>query len=160
MVISEAPAIDDVLRSGWAHDRKIAALRAVVTALGQARAAGDRHFVIKFDAWHVLDVALVQDAFPRVPCLFVYRNPADVITSPMRMPGQYLLPGVLDPRIAGLARVDDVMAAGRAGYCARVLGRLLTAAVELAGDGRLDLMSYAQFPDAAIDRVLADRAAR
>jgi hypothetical protein len=155
VVLSEAPAIDDVLRSGWAHDRKVAALRGVVTALGQPRAPEDRHLFIKFDAWHVLDVALVQEAFPRVPCLFVYRNPAEVIASQMRMPGQYLLPGALDPRIAGLASVDEVMTAGREGYCARVLGRLLTAAAELARDGRLDLMSYAQCPDAAIDRVLA-----
>src|SRR5262249_22919300 len=155
VVLSEAPAIDDVLRSGWTRDERVEALRAVVGALGQPRAEGDRHLVIKFDAWDVLDVELVQEAFPGVPCVFIYREPTDVIASQMRMPGQYLIPGALDPAIAGLANVDEVIAAGREGYCARVLGRILMAAADLAADGRVDLLSYAQFPSAAIERVLA-----
>jgi len=155
VVIAEAPAIDDVLRSGWPGEARVEGLRAVVAALGQPRAAGDRHLVIKFDAWHVIDVPLVRDAFPGVPCVFVYRNPADVIASQMRMPGGYLLPGALDPAFAGLASVEDVSAAGREGYCARVQARILTAAAELAATGLVDLLNYEQFPGAAIDRVLA-----
>ena len=155
VVMSEAPVIDDVLRSGWPDETRRDVLRAVVTALGQPRAVADRHLIVKFDAWHVLDVPLVQDAFPGVPCVFVYRRPEDVIASQMRMPGQYLLPGVLDPSIAGLASADDVIAAGREAYCARVLGRLMRAAATLAADGRIELLSYEGFPDAAIARVLA-----
>jgi len=155
VVLSEAPAIDDVLQADWAPQKTIAALRAVVAALGQPRSAGDRHLVIKFDAWHVFDVPLIQDAFPGVPCVFLYRDPADVIASQMRMPSQYLLPGALDPAIAGLGSVDEVIAAGREDYSARVLARILTAASGLAADGRLDLVNYRELPAAGIDRVLA-----
>lgn len=154
VVVSEAPAIDDVLRSGWAHDRKVAALRAVVTTLGQPRAPEDRHLFIKFDAWHVVDVPLVQETFPGVPCVFVYRDPAHVIASQMRMPGRYLVAGELDPAFAGLASVEDVIAVGREGYYARVLGRILRAAAELADAGSVDLQYYGEFPGAAIDLVL------
>jgi aspartyl/asparaginyl beta-hydroxylase len=155
LVLSEAPPIDDVLRSGWTDDTRIERLRAVVTALGQRRAGADRHLVIKFDAWHIVDLPLVQRAFPGVPCAFVYRDPLDVVASHMRMPARYLLPGELDPAFAGLASVDDVRAAGREGYCARVIGRMLAAGAELAADGRLDLLNYSELPGAAIDRALA-----
>jgi hypothetical protein len=154
VVISEAPAIDDVLRSGWPRERRIETLRAVVAALGQTRMPGDRHLVVKFDAWHVFDLPIVQDAFPGVPCVFVYRDPAGVVASQLRMPSQYLLPGALDPSIAGLTTVDDVIAAGREAYSARVLGRMLDAAARLTRDGRLELISYAELPGAAIARVL------
>src|SRR5262249_58975034 len=127
------------------RDERVEALRALVGALGQPRAESDRHLVIKFDAWHVLDVELVQEAFPGVRCVFIYREPVDVIASQMRMPGQYLIPGALDPAIAGLASLDEVIAAGREGYCARVLGRILAAAAELAVAGRLELLNYEQF---------------
>jgi mannose-6-phosphate isomerase-like protein (cupin superfamily) len=154
IVLSEAPAIDDVLRSGWTCEARIEALRAVVAALGQPRATGDRHLVIKFDAWHVVDVPLVQDAFPGVPCVFVYRDPAEVIASQMRMPGQYLLPGALDPGYAGFTTIEEVIAAGREGYGARVLGQILSTAARLAANGRLELLNYTQFPGAAIDCAL------
>jgi hypothetical protein len=155
LVLSEAPAIDDVLRSGWTDETRIDRLRAVVTALGQRRAGADRHLVVKFDAWHIADLPLVQLAFPDVPCVFVYRDPLEVMASQMRMPGRYLVPGELDPAFAGLASLDEVLAAGREGYCARVIGRMLASAAELAADRRLDLVNYSELPAAAIDRVLA-----
>ena len=155
LVLSEAPAVDDVLRAPWTREARLDALRAVVTALGQPRGGADRHLVFKLDAWHIVDLPLVRAAFPGVPCVFVYRDPLDVIASQMRMPGQYLLPGELDPAFAGLATVEDARAAGREGYCARVIGRILSAAAEPAVGGALDLVNYDELPGAAIDRVLS-----
>ena len=155
LVLSEAPAVDDVLRAPWTRQARLDALRAVVTALGQPRGGADRHLVFKLDAWHIVDLPLVRAAFPGVPCVFVYRDPVEVIASQMRMPGQYLLPGELDPAFAGLATVEDARAAGREGYCARVIGRILSAAAEPAAGGALDLVNYDELPGAAIDRVLS-----
>jgi len=154
LVLSEAPAIDDVLRAPWARETRLETLRAIVTALGQPRGGADRHLVVKFDAWHVVDLPLVQEAFPGVPCVFLYRDPVDVVASQMRMPGRYLVPGELDPAFAGLGSVDDVIAAGRERYGARVIGRILASAAELAADGRCDLINYSELPAAAIDRAL------
>jgi hypothetical protein len=153
VVISEAPPIDELIRAAAPRAERIAWLRALIGALGQPRRAGDRLFFVKFDAWHVLDVPLVQEAFPAVPCVFIYREPAEVIASQMRMPGSYLLPGALDASIAGLSAAEAT-AAGREEYCARVLRRIYSTGAELAAEGRLSLLNYGEFPEAAIARVL------
>jgi hypothetical protein len=156
VVISEAPPIDDVLGAPWPRDERIAVLRGVVNALGHARAPGDRQLIVKFDAWSTLDLPLVREAFGGVPCVFVYRDPAAVVASQMRMTGQYLIPGRLDPAVAGLESVDQVVAVGREEYAARVIGRILSAAAEYAAaDSAMILLNYQDFPGAAIETVLA-----
>src|SRR5438445_5909861 len=81
VVISEAPPVDHILRAHASEDARIGWLQALVSALGQPRKGDECHLFVKFDAWHVIDLALVQRAFPNVPCVFLYREPAAIIAS-------------------------------------------------------------------------------
>jgi hypothetical protein len=69
VVISEAPPIDAVLRLEADDETKVARLRAMVAALGQAR-AGESRLFLKLDCWHVRDLPLFRRAFPDTPWVF------------------------------------------------------------------------------------------
>jgi len=130
-VASEPEPLDAVIQwailSGASHDDQVAALRAVVAAMGRDRVAGQRRFFIKFDAWHVLALPLIRAAFPDVPWIFLYRDPVEVIMSHQAEPGVHYVPGVLPPALVG---VDIGEATSEADYCARILAQICRAAVE------------------------------
>lgn len=154
IVISEAPPVDHVLRAPAGEEVRIEWLRALLAALGQPRAGDERHLVVKFDAWHITDVPLIQRAFPGVPCLFLYREPAEVLASQLRMPGVYMVPGMLSPALIGLD-LDGVLRLGREEYFARVLALVYEAGLEQARAGRVALMNYTELPEGAVRRLLA-----
>ena len=148
VVISEAAPIDDVLRARVPDSQRIEWLRALLSALGQPRRGDERHLFVKFDAWHAIDLSLVQRAFPDVPSVFLYREPAAVIASQMRMPGLHMVPGMLDPSVIGLDP-PRVLQLDREEYCARMLSALYAAALAAGAGGRVMLMNYTQLPEAA-----------
>lgn len=154
IVISEAPPVDEVLRAPVAECDRIAWLRALLSVLGQRRRGDERHYFVKFDAWHVLDIALIQRAFPEVPCVFLYRHPAAVMASQMRMPGSRMIPGALDPAVIGLD-LPGVLQLGRHEYIGRVLVEFYKVGLAAAVAGRVRLMNYAELPDAATSRLLS-----
>ncbi len=147
VVLSEAPPVDNVLRAPVSDTVRIEWLRALIGALAQPR-DGDAHLIIKFDAWHTAQIALVQHAFPDVPCVFVYRDPEAVVASQLRMPGMQTLPGVLEPGTIGL---DPEQAAqlDREEYVARVLGSVYEAGNRAADERRITLVNYSEFPSRA-----------
>jgi hypothetical protein len=122
--------------------------------LGQPRRGGERHLFVKFDASHVQELGLVQRAFPDVPCIFLYREPAAVIASQLRSPGVHMVPGMLDMAPIGMS-LSDILRLEGDEYAGRVLGAFYAAAASHAAVGRLTLMNYAQFPEAGVTQVLA-----
>jgi len=153
VVISEAPPVDQILRSGAAPERRIELLQALLSALGQPRRGDERHFFVKFDAWHTMELPLVRRAFPDVPFVFLYRDPAEVIASQMRMPGIHMIPGMLDPSLLGLD-LPGVLQLRREEHCARVLALIYASAVMHSENCGLALMNYNELPDAASGRLL------
>jgi hypothetical protein len=154
VVISEAPPIDQILRARAPEDVRIRWLQALLSALGQPRRGDERHLFVKFDAWHVIDLALVQRAFPEVPCMFLYREPAALIASQLRMPGIHIIPGTLDPSLIGLD-LPSVLRLDWDEYAGRILAAIHAAALAHAASGRVTLMNYDQLPAAALSQVLA-----
>jgi hypothetical protein len=153
IAISEAPPIDHILRARAPESERIAWLRALLGVLGQPRAGDERHLFLKFDAWHIVDLALVQRAFPGVPCVFLYRDPVSVVASQLRMPGIHTVPGMVDPSVIGL----DLAAAlqlDRNQYMGRMLAAVYAAGLEGAREGRVALMNYSELPGAAVARLL------
>lgn len=153
VVISEAPPVDQVLRAQAPEDRRIQWLRALLGGLGQPRDGDEQHLFVKFDAWHVLSLDLVQRAFPGVPCVFLYREPAAVIASQQRMPGLHMVPGMIEAASIGIDEPGNFQLADE--YAGRVLAAFYSAAASHAAMGRVTLMNYAQFPEAGVLRVLA-----
>jgi hypothetical protein len=151
LVLSEAEPIDAVLRAGFHNptatdQQRITWLRWMVSALSQPR-NGETSCVIKFDCWSTSDVALIQRAFPAARCVFVYRDPIEVLVSHQRQPGRHMVPGLLEPELFGL----DAARAGRLRqeeYGVRVLASICQAALHHAQSGSCCLINYRRLPDA------------
>ena len=153
IALSEPPPIDDVLGVAAPETDRIVWLRALLGVLGRPLRSGDRHLFVKFDAWHIGYLELVQRAFPGVPCLFLYREPADVLASQLRMPGRHMVPGVLDPAITGID-LATLLTLTRRDQCARLLESLLAFGVAHAEAGRVALVNYSELPAAAVNQLL------
>ncbi len=153
VVVSEAPPIDEVLRATAPESERVEWLRVVLSVLGQPRRGDERHLFVKFDAWHVIALPLIRRAFPDVPLVFLYREPAEVIASQMRMPGVHMIPGQVDPALMGLD-LPAALQLSREEYCARVLRLVYEAAVAHARRGELSLLNYSDLPAAAERRLL------
>lgn len=155
LVLSEAPPIDAVLRADQTTPRLgeaecIAVLRAMVSALGQARAEGQARLFVKFDAWSALQLPLIRAAFPDTPILFLYRDPLEVLVSQRRQPGLHMSPWMVPPEHFGLpaeARTWDADL-----YGARMLAAIYQAGLTDHARGRSLLLNYSQFPETAWTR--------
>lgn len=111
VVLSEPEPFDTLLQWQFADPlgdeaEKIALLRALVSALGQARRPQDRRLFIKPDCWHLCHVERILAAFPAVPWVFLYRDPLEVLVSQQRMPAWYTVPGAMAGH--GLQPPDDL----------------------------------------------------
>jgi len=151
IVIAEAAPIGSILganlRSPLVTDaRRILWLRAMVSAFGRQRQNREKHFFIKFDTWQTLDLALIQQAFPTVPWIFLYREPVEVMVSHKNMPGSQMVPGMLSDRIKSLpAEISGQMSPGE--YSARILEVICEAALQHRNDRGL-FINYRQLPEA------------
>ena len=158
VVISEARPIDSVLRghfsaAGIAEEQRIRWLQWLVSALGQVRHPEQKRFFIKFDSWHALFLPLIRRAFPAVPWIFVYRQPAEVLASHWRQRGPQVIPGVLEAALFGWAQ-SAVDAMSPEEYAARVLRRFCEAASESVQTGGGRLVNYQQLPDVVLAALL------
>lgn len=150
LVLSEPPPLDAIVRANHRGHRmdealQIETLRAMVSALGQARAPGQNRLFIKLDAWHALQAPLLRAAFPDTPWVFLYRDPLEVMVSQLGQRGMHTVPGVLPGR---LINVTDPSTASPEDYCARVLGAIYAAGLEAHTPGKSLLINYDDLPDA------------
>lgn len=65
----------------FAEAQKITCLRQIINALGQKQFGWEKNYFIKFSSQHILDFPLIRKAFPYTPCIFLYRDPMEVIVS-------------------------------------------------------------------------------
>jgi len=151
IVIAEADPIDAVLRAHFrdpsvSDEQRCAWLQWVVSALGQRQDPQQQYLFIKFDSWSVMDLPLIQRAFPGVPWLFVCRDPVEVMVSHSKMRGSQMVPGTIEPALLGLG-LAEIPPYALDEYCARTLARICGTAVRYgqSGDGRF--VNYRQLPE-------------
>ena len=150
IVVSEAAPIDIVVRltvppGPQGQELHAALLAAMICALGQRRTAQHARYFVKLDSWHTLALPLFRRAFPDVPCVFLYREPAAVLASQLRQRGIQTVPEYLPPSLFGLSDADTL---DPIAYCARVLSRTCEAMVEPAERGEALLVNYRDLPQA------------
>ena len=152
VVLSEPEPLDAILswvsRDDVAQGEKVAAVRAIVAALG---GGGGRVFV-KLDAWHTAHIALLRAAFPATPWVYLFRDPVEVMASHMCQPGSHMVAGGHPARTL---RVEAGNAGDREDHCARVLaaiGRNVLANWEVGGGLVVD---YATLGEGGLERIAA-----
>lgn len=154
VVLSEAEPLDAVVRwamgSGAPIEMQVAALRAIVAALGRDRSGSMRRVVFKLDSWHVTALPLFKAAFPDVPWVFVYRNPVEVLVSQHRQRGIHTVAGLLPAYIVDIPGAEGMDADN---YAARVLKHMGEAVLEHWHLGGGMLVDYTELPDAILTRI-------
>jgi hypothetical protein len=142
VVISEAPALDSLLRGRTQVD-----IRWIVSALAQQRAGHETRCFIKPDCWHIPYLPLLRKTFPDVPWIFLYRDPVEVLASHEGMPALWRVPGMLDPQLIGMdaagVRVMDPME-----YCARILAKMCEGALSFSTEPLGRFVNYSELPEA------------
>lgn len=173
IVVAEASPLDGVVQAqahaghpDLADERQSRWLQSIVGALGQKRRGDERHYFIKLDCWHSVALPLFRRAFPRVPWIFLYRDPVEVMVSQLRMPGAQMLPHGIGPNFHGIERVYGPGMAED--YYAQVLAKICEPALRHVGEGGGLLVNYRELPEAVLSTILphfgvtanaADRAA-
>jgi hypothetical protein len=150
IVISEAAPLDEVISSRKTSNHpqasRIAIFKGLINALGQRRLGNERRLFIKFDAWNIIDLPVIREAFPDVPWIFLYRDPVEVLISQLTQRGAHMIPGVINPYLFGL-NPETAFTLEPEDYCAIVLASLFEAGLRCRERGGL-LVNYDQLPGA------------
>lgn len=77
------------LTNDWRHaleptPENLARFRRLVLAMTRKRRSNQTTSFVKFISWNVLYLDFISRAFPDVPCVFLYRDPVEVIASVMK----------------------------------------------------------------------------
>ena len=156
IVASEAAPLDAAVQLVHSHpevplEQRVALLRGMAAALGRDRFGNRRHYVIKTDSWHSLELPLFRAAFPDAPWLFLFREPTEVIVSQLRARGSQMIPGSQPDSVFA---IPDPLSLAEEQYIARVLARVTRAAIDHADIGGGLFVDYAELPDAVERRIL------
>jgi hypothetical protein len=157
VVISEPDPIDPVLRArrmrpDLSEQEHALWLTWMIEALGQPRTGDERHYFIKLDSWHTSALPLFRRAFPNVPCIFLYREPVEVMVSQLRMPGSQMISGMLDPGQYGVEISDRVQSPED--HCARMLAGICEPILQYYAKSKILLVNYRQLPQAVWTKIM------
>lgn len=153
VVLSEPPPLCSLLQPRLGGPDASAAQKAVwlrwlVSALGQPRidrnTEVERRVFVKFDPPSIVALPLVRQAFPDVPWIFVYREPAEVIVSNLRVMSPWATPGLL----AQLPGIDRALIPSMPEdeYAARAIAMVTELASRYFPDPLGMLVNYTQLP--------------
>ncbi len=153
VVLSEAEPFDAVLRAGhWPEPvsatQRAGWLRGLVHAWGTRRHPDERRLFLKLECQHAFHFDLIRAAFPGVPCVFLYRDPVEILVSQGETFGGGIFSNPADGERIG-ATAAELSAMRPEEYCARLLGRVAEAladAAERAPD--ICVVAYPELPGA------------
>jgi hypothetical protein len=148
IVLSEPPIVDEVLLLTLPDEEKVQLLRQVLRTLGQARSGEDRHFFIKYDSWNLPWLPLIREAFPAVPCFFIYRRPIEILWSHHRQRGSQMVPGLRDLMHLNI-ELDRFPPADLDAFAAGVLESIFTQALPHVQRGNLIPLVYHRLVESA-----------
>jgi hypothetical protein len=165
IVISEADPISSFLLKANLYnnsqEQTIKWLRLLISALGQRRFGVEKNYFIKFTSWNILKLPLIKMAFPNVPCVFIYRNPIEVMVSSLKNPRGWINLKIkyqtseiteVAESITGF-RAEEIEQMTSEEYCARVLANFCRTALGMINENAL-LLNYKQLPEAAWSSLL------
>lgn len=157
VMLSEPEPLNSVLSARWkvsgvSDEESVQWLRLTTSAMGQPR-HGEKHLFIKLDSWHMLEWRLIEQAFPGVPWIFLYREPLEIMVSHARHPGSQMIAGVVEPSWFGW-HWSQVIGLSREEYGARVLTRICEAALDAIRHSEYGrLVNYTELPNVVWDEL-------
>ncbi len=147
LVIAEAPAVDklisrfftDVDADGTKGLLYSIFVRGAISALGQRRFGNERLYFVKFACTSTLQFARIRRIWPKVPAVFLYRDPVEVMVSNLATVPEWM---VIESNPATAAAIIGVSQSeleriSREEFCARALGRYYSAAETIADERTL-----------------------
>ena len=169
IVLSEPPAVDKLIARFTTDVDEHAAsadehrtretlysifVRAAINALGQRRTGEERHLFVKFACCSVSQIERVRRIWPKVPWVFLYRDPVETIVSNIQSPPAWLhdedhrvLASIIGSSSTTVADMSPEE------LCARSIGSFYSIAHRVANDRAL-LLNYNQLTLAEISNVL------
>ncbi|GAB4121616.1 MAG: hypothetical protein Kow00104_05150 [Rhodothalassiaceae bacterium] len=137
-----AALTDDFRRPLAPTPEALAAFRHILLAMARRRRESNRTAIVKFVSWNTLYIDFIRKAFPEVPCLFLYRDPVEVIASVIQRPTPALV--AKGGRLASVL-LGEFADAGKdmsdIAYLAACTANYFRAALAAADDG-LGLLNY------------------
>ena len=81
--VSEAPVLKLLLKyiQSWSIEQQIAAVRGLFGLFCRTSDAAPAQTFFKLESLSTLDIALIQQAFPATPWIFLYRDPLETLVS-------------------------------------------------------------------------------
>ncbi len=151
VMMSEPPMLDMLINIRYrlpdiSREQQIEWLRALLAVLGQAPAQ-EQHLVIKLDAWHIVEHALIKDAFPDVRWIFLYRDPVEVAASQLAQRASYMVPGMVSA-ISRLVDLQTMTGVSAEAHIAAVLGKFFEAGALVCERGGALALNYQSLPSA------------
>lgn len=164
VVIDEGTPLNDGLwhyfTNGWqrpvAYDAQTFTIyRNLLLAMGRRRTCHQQQYFVKFRSWNALFIDFITQVFPDVPCLFLYRDPVEVLVS-----GQWQRVWTLD--FKGLApgaymsgcSVAETQAMDDLTFLAKIYRRYFAAALQSKTE-QLHYLNYEQLTQANYPAILA-----
>ena len=157
-MLSEANAIDKLIArfitdsDGIKESLYSVFLRATVRALGQRRTGDEQHLFVKFACCSFAQIEKIRRIWPRVPWIFLYRDPIETIVSNLVDVPAWLKDN--DQRVLASITGASPNEMSLEELCARTIGSLYTKAHSLADDNCL-LLNYNQLSVPVISSVLS-----
>ena len=153
LVLSEPEPLSALLVPNPAVPRapdaaRIAWLRCMMSALGQLRSGVEQRLFVKFEPTGISELALLRQAFPGVPWIFVYREPVEVLVSQLRRPAPFVTLGMLRIPAPGIENSQS-----EEEYAARALGAVFDLAATNLPDTHALLVHYRELPGAVWGRI-------
>jgi Sulfotransferase domain len=137
LVISEAPVLDKLVSrfftdtddTGTRELLYSVFVRCAASALGQRRFGNERHYFIKFSATSILQFQRIRRIWPKVPVLFLYRDPVEVMVSNLQNFPEWMTVESNPETSAAVVGVkkEDLASLSPEEFCARALGRFYNA---------------------------------
>jgi hypothetical protein len=158
LVISEPPPINQALTSPLSAPERVELVRLLVRAFGRNQPAVTQHLVLKLSSWNVRFAALVRQAFPQTPLLWLQRDPAAVVASQLARPAGWThWHRDSDPALTIFElTVEDARSISQEQFILRAIEAIYAGAAGFAADGggpRWQVVDYAELPQALWERI-------
>ena len=166
IVMNEATTLHDGLCSYLSKDwsepisttpGNVNILRNLILALGRRRADNQRSYFVKFNPWHSAFMDVFTSAFPEVPCLFLYRDVAEIIVSVLKVPAPIMstIKGTKFAAFLSGLSAEETAELSDVRYFSRLYQQFMVAALN-SSSSQLTFLSYDQLNASNLALILSE----